>query len=1104
MSITGDPAIEQQLRDEVDRIIMSPYPVSLKKLHNLVTRVDTETLQIWAYNNPCQLSRLAIAVSDALSLWPFALDLLQRLLHAASFLQTFLRQHSSFLDAFVQKAVFSAPDFDRYSHICILLLSEILPPTIALPASAHDFFVQVFHNLASSPTFENLRRAHTLTRGACFSLPALLPANLVTQFERNVKRILQMKKPPTPENRRFDLFAVDLLCLLSRNECTTSNSEKTIATMLFHGANALKQIDLINSNVIDACKGDSSSTADSIARVQAARRVIATIGEERTKDWSAQRTQNSDQILSKLLQYVAKPTLGASLQGEAIAYISCLVDADHLPAEITRQFRDLFRNLMISLEISFSWLTQALTRYSKLLDDISITALMSSLLVTSTKPSNSVHLLRARSIAKVIADSLPHSSAFSDSIVSTLGSGKVHKELREFLEVLPDTGSSIPEAVSHCSSAMNNLQRSTAISVSTMLLRGRLYHFKDNADARSSVWSELLRMQHRLENIHFPCTHAKMAQQSQKSLLCIIEQECTQLNLEDEDWRSKIARELELHNSSQQKNMLQTIAQICRDLEQRCELSEQPLRNEQAHSKELADKCNALEFRLKELSTEVNDKTFVVSGLESELQDVEAVVRDLASENNTLSGTIEAIQNELKKAEAGHTNLLTAQEALDAEVTDLRVTVSSKADLVQEQRTEIVNLKEKISEDNSVLEILRADFSEKLEAMATLEAELEKSREKLQHTIDCCAHKDKEILVIKGREQIISAELGHARSSLDEVSAEADKLREQLADQDRLSKEANAQATAELRCKELEYEEHLDDIQCRLDQETSEFNHAKSKFEEERRNLAEEIEQHSSEIENLRLHIVELDQTCASKDAEIFQYKAWQQQLVSMMPGVKGGPGADVLVEQKAKHPKRAARSTPIKAPRTSTTAPDVSQLTDMNTSFGSSSSKDGPTPKRAKPRKSFRVPLIRRQNPNTPRARRSLLNVTRQCEVDEDSAEGSPSRTPPSVSVNIITQPGRLSTIPLRQALFDVSTGRGNMSPVRAALRPSDDLFKSNMSQNSGKQLRKMLPVMEITSFDTSNVFTSTPLTPRLGRNNAMNEVGEQQDNETVDVDEL
>lgn len=120
------------------------------------------------------------------------------------------------------------------------------------------------------------------------------------------------------------------------------------------------------------------------------------------------------------------------------------------------------------------------------------------------------------------------------------------------------------------------------------------------------------------------------------------------------------------------------------------------------------------------------------------------------------------------------------------------------------------------------------------------------------------------------------------------------------------------------------------------------------------------------------------------------------------------------------------------------------------NRSFGSSaSSKNGPTPKRTKPRKSFKIPTI-----HQPR-----LNAGATTSRSPQKG-GSALRRPP---------------------LTDVSLGRGNASPTRRNHGITGKANKQSLTQKGLDDLELKPPgEAEDVSFDASGIFTSTPATPQ------------------------
>jgi hypothetical protein len=109
--------------------------------------------------------------------------------------------------------------------------------------------------------------------------------------------------------------------------------------------------------------------------------------------------------------------------------------------------------------------------------------------------------------------------------------------------------------------------------------------------------------------------------------------------------------------------------------------------------------------------------------------------------------------------------------------------------------------------------------------------------------------------------------------------------------------------------------------------------------------------------------------------------------------------------------------------------------------SSGSTSSKSGPTPKRARPRKAFKAPEIRQPRISIMTSRNTVLHERR---------------------------------LPFR----DVSSGRGNMSPIRIPRRGKGSPMKQD---NWGQALGENPEVEADLGFGSEILFTSTPFTPEI-----------------------
>lgn len=71
----ADPSLAETIR----RIILAPYPVTLKTLDTALRTVGSRGVKAWAASHPCQIEAIAIAIVHALEFCPYAIPVIEQM-----------------------------------------------------------------------------------------------------------------------------------------------------------------------------------------------------------------------------------------------------------------------------------------------------------------------------------------------------------------------------------------------------------------------------------------------------------------------------------------------------------------------------------------------------------------------------------------------------------------------------------------------------------------------------------------------------------------------------------------------------------------------------------------------------------------------------------------------------------------------------------------------------------------------------------------------------------------------------------------------------------------------------------------------------------------
>ncbi|KAK1054151.1 hypothetical protein LTR74_016015 [Friedmanniomyces endolithicus] len=406
------------------------------------------------------------------------------------------------------------------------------------------------------------------------------------------------------------------------------------------------------------------------------------------------------------------------------------------------------------------------------------------------------------------------------------------------------------------------------------------------------------------------CSHGHCLHRSYRAALALVERESTPLPPDQRvDWRVALEAHLVAEARSTHDVLRRLFTSACQDLEKRCESIEQPLLDERANRLHLQEQYDQLQEAYTELEAQVVDRRLHYEALETE--------RDTC---------FEEFRPERREADARRAEERNAKETADLQ----HATALSK---MQEDMEELEERSESVNISLQLRETQIAKLSDEQRGS-------EAARESLQAQVDRLSNalQDK------------SAEVKRLESASSEATAQGARLEAALQSvqeelgQERRNHERNVQQVKE---------------QSRQNAEAANASHNDA--------IDRMASQHGEEVADLERQIAEgeqqikrLQRKCRQKDDQIAEAAVMRFNLLAALGG-----GAQTLMQPSLPHRTRASsRTQPTQADTTPTTpsfALDMStQAFDGGASFTSNASsthsRNGSTPKRAKPRKSIKV----------------------------------------------------------------------------------------------------------------------------------------------------
>ncbi|KAH8727000.1 hypothetical protein GQ44DRAFT_705103 [Phaeosphaeriaceae sp. PMI808] len=760
---------------ELTRVIESPYPASLSHLADILTRADVVTVRACIHDlPPCAVSRLAKLVSEALPLWAYALCILSSLCSSPEFRDTLLLQNPSLLDALVTKANSSPQDFDNYAALCVVLLSRPLPVSLALPASAQSFFVYVFEKAKEAPDVNTLKPVYSMLKGACRNLFSLLPLHSQQLFDQGLSHILSSSGAGQASMLLLWCFGIVLLAEYpdamshlqdsqSSTDQPTTSPEKVWKTAsghkMFGSANRLhKTISLTTLSVIWATKGDVGiSDEDAIEGIRIAVHTLRFMEQTTIDSWLKSSTRAME-TFKKLPSKISRENINPAVQLQALCFYAMIAGHRNLLLEVVTQYESCLRNIagLIDSDCLGEALSISLPLFSEKLQQSSIQILLASILEACISSVNSRQLSNFVTLVERITAILPCHNSLQATVVSALSSNGMQTKLWDFVLVKSETGHA------PCRAHLFTLHQQLSTAMVTLLLTLALTtHFGQPA-LPLAMTTALVSKRRQVLPLASQCTHITC--RPEPGVISLFQQQSTPYGGQHlQDWRCSLQLELESQGFYQRDSIIRSVAQICQDLETRCDIVEEPLRREKERSKDLEQQLMEANQRVISLETQAADDRFHMEGLDDEKAHI-------LEQRDKFSAKIKVLEAE------AHAVILRAKENFNSKELELQSTILAHEESLhahklngEAQNGTIIRLREELQhvQDQQILLNEQRD---------TLHHQLNAAEQKLNKETTTTRQQHEELTQIKNRNMGLEPKLQGTKDELEAVTAKLGNL----------------------------------------------------------------------------------------------------------------------------------------------------------------------------------------------------------------------------------------------------------------------------------------------------------------------------------------
>jgi hypothetical protein len=205
----------------------------------------------------------------------------------------------------------------------MLLLSEPLPQSVPLPASAQPFFIRVVKAAIGCPSASSLWQVHALLTGACDSLPRILARDDWISLEEGLTHIVRSARSIQDQSMSLICFGIMYALALPYTVEVASNSEITTihndvqlksdaALEFFSGSKAYKSLNLAALQVTWSCKPNVGiARDDALKLLDIALDIFRVIDQKILEQWSksSEGQTNVRRMMGKLLETELDPEM---------------------------------------------------------------------------------------------------------------------------------------------------------------------------------------------------------------------------------------------------------------------------------------------------------------------------------------------------------------------------------------------------------------------------------------------------------------------------------------------------------------------------------------------------------------------------------------------------------------------------------------------------------------------------------------------------------------------------------------------------------------------------------------------------------------------------
>ena len=768
------------------------------------------------------------------------------------------------------------------------ILSKPLPDDIPPPALLRPFLHRLLDFAVESQSSSSIRLLYHTIKGIGIQSFELLPARSIVDFQN---RLLEMLT-------ELDDHCANLLCLAifaifhqasnppvssgaivpSTDTQTSRGGGTALADGRYHAAHQLftkraaKTLNLVVVRVIVS----SSSTTDLdrsqiIERLDLSKSILQAVDDEEKNAWVR---KNATKI-HKLYERITQQDLDLVVRTKTFEILPSLLEVMSLPENVVLAMEHALQQSSL-LSINPTLVKPYLNRFSDHWIQAHVHKMLSAAGhcsgVDGMDPVEIGYLL---SSIRDLSDAMASSSRVRRILLEAVGTSSFRETLQQIVAAPEPELFSTYEQQTSCPWTMTKLRRAIQSDLCRLLLKTTLYNLSDNIPFDPRMDFILL------DSMTLPpITASKCQMCSQTSADPSVTDSARQIARNPQhssvarEWQTRLKADLHHHAAQCHELVVARVAEVCQDLEARCESIEDPLQMEKKHSNDLQMRVNIAYMKCNDLEDQARERSLALEGLEAENNRLSHRSDRFEEQEQFMVSEIDRLKTELEQSRAATRQVsASATEAARLQELDKLACTTARDETIEHMRLEMKSQGQRI-------ENLDAEISSFKTEAARLQEMLSQHKETIQGLESFAKAKTNENERMVERERCLSAHSASLEGQLDTLRSETMSVEEH-----RLGMIEDLKGIADqLRAKhKIDVEKRDREFQMQQEKFNQDLSTLQEEGEEADRRAASSLAQQKNEIKRLESRLANLLKEQEERANEFHEARELSSRLMAIV-----------------------------------------------------------------------------------------------------------------------------------------------------------------------------------------------------------------------------